>query len=213
MFARRLRLSFLASLLLLPAALSAAAPSMKLVGAPRTLGPATTIEVAFSEPIVASDAVGKIDETPPVTVVPAAPFTFTWLDQRRGVLQPTAALPLATTFQITVREGLKTVAGAAFEEDWSATVATPAMEYMSGKMVQYFAREDAPVLPVFTLLFNMNVSPETAAPFLKFTDGRGATVAAAVEQKDEEYSSRHYRGGSYDPRTLAPWDELFRLTT
>lgn len=214
MFARRLCLSlFTGLLLLLPGALSAGSPSVRLVVPSRTLGPASTLEIQFSEPMVTEDAVGKVDETPPIVVRPEAPFTFTWLDVRRGVLQPRVALPLSTTFQLNLREGLKTAAGATFPVPWAESVSTPPMELRSGYPLRYVIPNDAPVDPAISLLFNVNVSPETAAAFLKFTDGSGAEVSATVKQDAADYSMRHRVGGVGEARDLAPWEEQFRLAT
>ncbi len=213
MLARLLRSSLLTCFLLLPGLLPASAPTARLVVPSRTLGPASTLEIHFSAPMIGKDEVGKVAELAPIVVRPEAPFTFTWLDEQRGLLTPTAPLPLSTTFQLGLRKGLSTAAGEVFEDDWEETVSTPPMEQRSARALTYFPPGDAPVSPEYTLLFNVNVSPETAARYLKFTDGRGAEVPVTVEQKATDYSGQDRYGSEHAMRDLAPWEEQFRLAT
>src|SRR5881227_3186487 len=82
------------------------------------LAPTTTLEVRFNADMVAADQIGKPVEPLPLVLTPAVAGTFQWVSARSGMFKPGEPYPLGTTIQVTLRDDLKTLQGAALPANW-----------------------------------------------------------------------------------------------
>jgi hypothetical protein len=190
-------------------ATSALAGTVRLV-CEQTLQPTSTFELRFEDAIVPADAVGKPAETPPLVIEPAIKGTFVWLSQRSGSFKPEEPYALNTSYTVTLAPGLKRVDGHAIEADLHETLKTPPMRLNGSNSPDYINNADAPAHPRFSLLFNVDVSPEEAASFIHYVNGNSGKIAAHVEKAEpEKHSEQYFPMWRSSDHTLRTWNERF----
>jgi uncharacterized protein YfaS (alpha-2-macroglobulin family) len=177
------------------------------------LAPTSTLEVRFNADMVAADQIGKPVEPPPLVLTPTVAGTFQWVSTRSGMFKPSEPYPLGTTVQITLRDDLKTLKGTELPADWKAVVSAPLFALQAWNPTEYSTKENASALPCFALLFNADMSAETAAASMWFVrDGSTDKVPANVEvpggkRRSLSYFSNWLIGGG---RSTLTWAERFR---
>ncbi|MDQ3624595.1 MAG: MG2 domain-containing protein, partial [Verrucomicrobiota bacterium] len=208
----RLPLSFAVLIALLPLnPLARAGKPAVLLHCARQLEPTSTLEFRFAEPMVAADRIGKRADVSPVTFLPEVQGSFTWLSQRSGVFTPEKGLPLSTTFQVTLREGLAKADGQPLAAEFRETIETPPMQLKGSRAAVYFPKEDAPAEPKFSLLFNVNVDANDVARFCRFENKTGDSVVARAQQASPaEHPEHYFPPGSSRDRSLLTWAERFQ---
>ncbi len=88
------------------------------------LQPDQSISITFSQPMV---ALGEEDpaSVPAFSISPAIPGTFRWNGTHTLVFQPSAPLPLATPFEVTLAGGFSAASGEVLPEPITWTFETP----------------------------------------------------------------------------------------
>ena len=148
-------------------------PAVQLLSS-TPLAPTSTLEVRFNADMVPADQIGKPVEPPPLVLTPAVPGTFQWVSARSGMFQPAEPYPLGTTIQVTLRDVTSRRSRArTLPADWKAVVSAPLFALQAwSPTTNYSSKENASALPEVGLLFNADVSPETAAGSLWFVRNR-----------------------------------------
>lgn len=97
-------------------------------GATQSVAEAQRIVVTFNQPMVALAGLGdKPLASGPFTVSPAVAGVFRWLGTSTVEFQPSAPLPLATKFTVTVKAGIKSISGGSLAQGhtWSFETMRP----------------------------------------------------------------------------------------
>lgn len=167
------------------------------------LEPSSTLEFRFSEPIIDKNSVGPVSGESPVIIQPALPGKFTWLSTRSGVFVPDSAPPLGTEFRVSIRPGLRNLAGKEVGKGFQATVKTPPFAVYKSKLAPPETEDLSPNTEQ-QLAFNLAVNAEEAARFLRFVNSDGKSVGAIV---------RYATGRDYFllPPTEGDWEKRWRL--
>ena len=177
------------------------------------LAPTSTLEVRFNADMVAADQLGKPVEPPPLVLTPTVAGTFQWVSQRSGMFKPTEPYPLGTTIQVTLRDDLKTAKGAELPADWKAVISAPLFAVQGWSPIGYSWKENASAEPGFVLLFNADVSAETAAANLWFVrNGSDEKWPAKAEAPAGKRQPLAYFNNWLIPtgRSTLTWAERFR---
>lgn len=205
------RSTILAALLFLLSALSptpthAEAPA-ELILSTRDLQPTTTFEIRFRNPVVRVDSIGKDATNSPLVIKPHLDGTFRWISTRSGIFTPAEALPLAMTYQLTIRRDSKDLEGHAIGSGFREIVRTPNME-ITGHYVRTRCRyEDASATPQVSLVANAFIDAGAASRFCHFEDAAGDRVPAIVELAAQNTYFPRYRAKD---KTLLTWGERAR---
>ena len=159
--------------LLWPATLLAAAADLAVtqagpVGEIAKLEEANEIRVVFSEPMV---VLGRIPDTvsaPFFHIRPEIPGRFRWSGTNTLIFTPAgpARLPYATRFDVTVDEGVRSVAGHRLVRTYAFSFTTPTLRLLRTGWYRVGGRYDKPV--VLAMRFNQPVSREALLPHLRF---------------------------------------------
>ncbi len=195
-------------MLLVFAALAPAAEpsSVELTLSSTTIAPTTTFELRFNDAMATQDTVGKPAPKSPVVFKPALEGTFNWLDFHRGVFEPSAPMPLNTTYELSLRKGLLQANGQPLKAEWHATVSTPPMTLQRVAAVEYINHEDIPAQPSLLLTFNTAVAPRSAASSLTFVDDAGEKITANVETPGRAiYGETLYTAPGGDSSSARGW--------
>jgi uncharacterized protein YfaS (alpha-2-macroglobulin family) len=173
----------------------------------RQLEPASTFELRFANEMVSPDEVGKPVAVSPLLFSPAIDGQFVWLSTRSGTFAPKGTLPLGTKYQISLRPGLKDVAGRAVTATLKETAETPPMRVKGVSSIGYSDVEGASATPQFLVLFNANVRAEACAKFFRFTNPSGGKIEARVEQSTAAKGERAFPTYRSDDGSLSIWAE------
>jgi uncharacterized protein YfaS (alpha-2-macroglobulin family) len=140
---------------------------------------AQAINVSFSEAMVA-DPVAASADGPPFRVEPPVEGRFQWLGDRTASLSPSAPLPTATAFTITVPAGLKSLKGGELSKEVTATFQTPGLKVIRHDPSWYNARLKGD--DQLYLQFNLPVEQEKLAAALRLTrvSAPRPTIATAL---------------------------------
>lgn len=154
------------------------------------------IRVRFDEPMVPVARVGAT-AVPPVTITPAAPGTWRWLDTR--VLELTAAgarLQQATDFTVTVPAGTTALSGDALAAPASQTFSTPPVA-LAFSYPQTLLRTDSAI----AVELDQDIDPARIAPLLSIdpaTPGGKRIPVHVVDRATAEASWRKNPSLHYD---------------
>jgi uncharacterized protein YfaS (alpha-2-macroglobulin family) len=191
-----------------------AGPNSVRLLAERLLQPTSTLEVRFDDLMVPAEKIGAAAETPPIVITPGIKGRFVWLSQRSGTFKPDEAYALSTTYVVTLAPELQRLDGQAVDADFRETLNTPPMQLEGWSANAYLGGSDAPCQPRFSLLFNVDVDPEAAAPFIKFVDRHDETIGAVVEKADAaKHAERYFPMWRCKDHTLKTWAERFHDQT
>ena len=166
------------------------------------VGPATTFELRFDQPMVKASQVSVTATNPPLVIFPVLPGTFIWLSQRSGVFTPAEPLRLGTTYELTLRRDLTLANGETSLARLHRTLTTP--PFAATAIYPRSFSTNATALPEIRLVFNASVRAAAAAPFCEFHSDDGLRAPAEVRQGTVEERSGWYGGAS--TRT---WRERF----
>ncbi|HEY2342670.1 MAG TPA: hypothetical protein VGH90_06560, partial [Chthoniobacteraceae bacterium] len=177
----------------------------------QSLDATTTFEIGFSEPMVVQKVVGKENQKAPLVFTPALKGSFTWLDSYRGVFVPKEPMALGTNYKISLRKGLEKADGKPFPvQNWSETVSTPQPMVTRAWATESMTPLDVTAHPHVAVLFNMNVTPEAAAPFVKFVNAKGGEASAHLERATEgRFGITLFTQGSSAPDNDLSWRDQF----
>jgi uncharacterized protein YfaS (alpha-2-macroglobulin family) len=174
----------------------------------RQLEPTSTLELRFASEMVPADQMGTPATVSPLVFVPAIEGQFVWLSTRSGTFAPKGVLPLGTKYQISLRPGLKDVAGRAVPATLKETAETPPMRVKGVSTLSGGQADDAPAMPRYLILFNANVKAAACAKFFRFTNASGAKIDPRVGQAgDAENRVRSFEPYQSDDRSLSVWGE------
>lgn len=182
-----------------------AAVEAKLVLSTRELSPTTTFEIRFSEPVVRPDLIGASGAASPIVFRPAVEGSFVWLSERSGVFSPKTALPLGTTYRITLRRGLTGLDDKPLNASLNEVVTVPAMQ-MTGSYPRRYRSHNATSRPKLQLLFNADIDLESAPDYFTFQNKDGQQIPVRVEAAPADcYFPTYYSSD----RTLLTWKQRF----
>jgi uncharacterized protein YfaS (alpha-2-macroglobulin family) len=173
----------------------------------RQLEPSSTFELRFANEMVPADQVGKPVAVSPLVFAPAMEGQFIWLSSRSGTFVPKGLLPLGTKYQISLRPGLKDLAGGAVTATLKETAETPPLRVKGAYTLDGGETDDASATPRYLVLFNANVKAEACAKFFRFTNASGAKIEARVEQSTATKGDRAFPTYRSDDRSLSAWGE------
>ena len=173
----------------------------------RRLDPTSTFELRFATEMVGADQIGKPAAASPVVFAPPVDGQFIWLSTRSGTFAPKGILPLGVKYQISLRPGLKDLAGREVKSTLRETAETPPLRIKGTSALGGSDLEDATASPRYLILFNANVDPAAAAKFIRFVNGAGTKVEARVEADDPNNRDRSFYPYLSDDRSLSAWGE------
>lgn len=171
-----------------PAKKSAAAPAPKPEPAleaeftiqPAELSPESTIEVVFPTPVVSKDKVGTVEAESPLLVKPALAGSFQWVSTRSGQFKLGEAPKFNSTYDFSLRPGLRDLQGKALSSEVLASVNSAQFRIID-QTPKWFDTDDARRLPKFVFEFNDSVSVDAAAKSIVFVSEKPVlTVPAKV---------------------------------
>ncbi|CAN5731196.1 alpha-2-macroglobulin [soil metagenome] len=185
--------------------LASRVPAVELIVEPETLTPASTLELRFDNPMVDKKDVGTVAKESPLIAKPPVTGEFKWTSTRSGQFRFTQPPGFATTYEFTLREGIKDAGGVALpnEEAWDLSsegllVADESHEYA------YSSGNSAQRKPSYLLQFNDAINPAELTTNAYFSnpsikDRLPVTVRPAT---GKDFKSR------YQSDVIPTWDEL-----
>jgi alpha-2-macroglobulin len=145
------------------------------------LQPTSTFEFRFGTPVATREGVGTVAGSPPITIQPALPGTFTWLSQRSGVFVPAAAPPLGAGFVVTIRPDFRDLSGKPVGQGFRAVLKTPPYGITSAAAPQ---EEEISPKPVVRLAFNLDTALDPTR--FRFVSAGGQETAAEVRYATQD---------------------------
>lgn len=202
-----LLLSFLVSF-----ALHAAEPTVDLIEPPGAPTPTRSLELRFGQDMIPSASVGQPTDAAPVVTEPKVAGQWTWQSMRSGIFVPSEPWPLGAAVQIHLRENLKTLDGQPLPKDWKRTLNLPAFALQAWSNLSYRSDTDASAEPEIALLFNADVTADSATESLRFVRAGGAEIPAKVTGATTKRPGLSwYSKWLVDTnRSLLTWTERFR---
>jgi uncharacterized protein YfaS (alpha-2-macroglobulin family) len=173
----------------------------------RQLEPTSTFELRFASEMVPADQIGKAAPASPLVFTPPIDGQFIWLSTRSGTFAAKGTLPLGTKYQITLRSGLKDVAGHDVKANLREIVETAPLRVKGSTALGASDPENASATPRFLLLFNAQVDPAACAKFIHFVNATGTKIDARVEGDDPKNRDRAFPTYQSDDRSLSMWGE------
>src|SRR5256714_7054726 len=173
----------------------------------RRLDPTSTFELRFATEMVPASEIGKAAAISPLLFSPAIDGQFIWLGTWSGTFAPKGILPRGTTYQISLRGGLKDAAGREVKSSLRENVETPPMRVKGVNALGGADPENASATPRYLLLFNANVDPATSSKFIRFVNGAGLKIEARVEGDAPKNRDRAFPVYQSDDRSLTAWGE------
>lgn len=115
---------------------------------------------------------------------------------------------MATTFVVSLANGLKTADGKVFRGTVKESFSTPGFRVKGVNMMDYFDAADASAQPRLMLLFSADVDPAALAAQVKFVDAEKHSVDAIVRRpgKDDGYFPPYQS----DDRSVLTWEAQVR---
>lgn len=169
-----LALSFLLAVTPVYAAKTLTIVSAGPVGETATLAETNEIRVVFSEPMVVLGKIPKEVVAPFFRISPAVAGTFRWSGTTTLIFTPSAKLPYATRYEVTIDQSAASVAGNTLDQTYKFSFTTPTIQLRRTNWYRKNGRFDAPV--VIALYFNQPVDGETVARHVQLR-----TVAHPIE--------------------------------
>ena len=134
------------------------------------LTPGTGFELVLERPVASFAEVGTTSAVPPLRVEPAVPGDFVWRSRRSGVFRPGAALPLGTTLEFRLRDGLRDAEGRPVAGGVVRRVETPGLEVVV-EAAAGWAPHVMPSEPVMLVKGNAALDADSFQGRVYFTDG------------------------------------------
>jgi len=164
-----------------------AAPSVEVITDTEELQPASTLELRFAQPMIATDEVGvsKDIKNSPLVITPGVQGVFTWLSRRSGVFTPKESWPLGGNFTVTLRGGLVDAESKELPRNFMQSFRTPAFGRTA---VRGGNDEECDPVPSIVIAHNLPVDDASARGLFRFVRKGGGEVAAKVSHA----TGRHY---------------------
>lgn len=134
--------------------------------------PTTTLDVQFPNAMVEPETEGTTAHESPLIWKPSVAGSFSWLNTRSGVFTPSKPYALGTEYSLTLRKGLKDLAGKCVSVMSPETFVTPPLQVTGYATTPWNAVFDDK--PSVLISFNANVLPETLEGQLVSGCGRSA---------------------------------------
>ena len=181
--------------------LSSLAPAAELIIEPKTLNPKSTLEVRFDTPMIERGRVGMEEKVSPLVVEPNIGGVFKWTSTRSGQYRLLMAPELGGTYAMSIREGLRDVAGQPVEAKKFGDVFAEAFRVVANRRTYNGYGDTTGRRATFLLQFNDAVDVNAIAQHCFFSSN-GTNVAANVRHATGKDLKNGYR-----PNIVATWDE------
>jgi hypothetical protein len=193
-----------------PADVSAAGPLRVLRHAPDgEVALAPNLSVTFSQPMVAVTSHEELARGAlPVSLVPEPPGKWRWVGTKTLVFEPVLRFPMATTYTVETRPGLRSATGGALQQATRWTFTTPAPRLTSSYPKDEPARRET----LLFAAFDQKVDPQAVLESTVVRAGQAlvrARLATAEEVKaDDAVRRRAEDAGEGRWIALAPLEPL-----
>ena len=167
------------------------------------IGPGTTFELRFDEPMTRSSMVGVEVENSPLVFKPHVRGRFVYTSSRSGLFTPDEALTLGVDYQLSLRPGLQRADGQPARATLRRGFHTPPFGIVSCQGNELST--NAYSLPEFRIWFNADVKAEDIELYAGFANAKGFWAPADVQQGTEEQRYAYaWSGGS-----VSTWRDQF----
>ena len=184
--------SFLATVLLLAAGFSQAAP--RLVISTPSLAPGSKIDVIFEQPMVSQDSIGREVSNKLVTTHPPLPGKLFWKAPTIAEYRPDAIPALGAKYEFSMAKGTKHLDGSMVGEGVFATAQSEDFRIHTSQIPNRWSEEYSPSTASWMIVFNDDVDPAAVAGFFAFSSANGQRVAPKVEWATAQ-GAGYYRTG------------------
>lgn len=184
--------------------LASFAPAADLIFDGEILTPKSTLELRFDTPMIPKDRVGSLEKTLPLTATPAVEGDFKWTSTRSGQFTFKKPLALGTSYEFSLRKGLKDAAGKPVAvEEWEAFHTEAFRVVDDYKEYPYSFGDSAKRVPTFMLQFSDVVDVEAASKLFHFTSKFGSTTVPATARlaTGKDFKKR------YSAEIVPTWEE------
>ena len=159
---------------------STAAPRL-MVSTP-SITPECEIQVVFDLPVTAPADLGKPLSNTWLDVSPALPGKLVWKAQNIAQFVPDQIPAMGTTYQFSIAPNQHHLDASVIPAGVFASCASEAFQAKSASTQNRWAAEYAPATADWLVVFNDDVDPATATPFVVFTSKTGQKLAAKLAQ-------------------------------
>ena len=148
---------------------------------------APELSVTFDQPMVAVTSQTDAAQVTPVQLSPTPPGRWRWIGTRTIVFDPDVRFPQATTYQVTVPSGTRSIAGTALAEPLHFTFETPPPTLVGS--YPWSGRPQRLDVPMFAL-FDQKIDPDAVLAHVHVTangkpvDVERITDVAAIADKN-----------------------------
>ncbi|MCF7733333.1 MAG: hypothetical protein K9N23_16710, partial [Akkermansiaceae bacterium] len=155
-----------------------AAPRL-LVSTP-SISPESTLQIIFDLPVAAPAELGKPVANKLVAISPALSGKLVWKAQNIAELLPDQPVAMGTSYRFAITRDQQHLDGSAIPPGNFAEVASEPFEVKSASTSNRWSSSYSPATASWQLLFNDEVSPATAAPFIAFFSESGKRIQAKL---------------------------------
>ncbi len=177
---------------------------VKLLMNTQDLGPGSTFELRFDEPMVRSSRVGIDALQSPLVFKPSVAGRFVYTSSRSGVFTPEEPLSLGVKYRLSLLPGLQRADGQPARARLRKYLATPPFGIL--ECLGPAASTNALSRPEFQLWFNADVKAEEVALHAGFVNAKGLAIPAEAQQGVEEDRYRYW----FSHGVTTTWQERFQ---
>ncbi|MBX3740418.1 MAG: hypothetical protein KF712_05465 [Akkermansiaceae bacterium] len=169
------------ALMALPCA-SHAAP--RLVVSTPSLAPESAIDLILDRPVTAAADLGKEVGNTWLEITPALPGKLVWKAQNIASFMPDQAPAIGTSYTFAIPKGKAHLDKTEIPAGIFATVASEPFTVRSANSENRYSSTYSASTAEWLLIFNDDVDPAKAGPFITFTSKTGQQVAAKLHRPD-----------------------------
>ena len=184
---------------------------VQLILSTEDLGPGTTFELRFDEPVAPPGQVGLQADVSPLKFEPTLGGHFLWTSPRSGIFTPDEPLALGTEYRLSLRRGLLRADGQPVAAMLNRVLRTPAFGVASVQSAD--SSTNATSEPEFHLWFNADTKASAVAARAEFVSADGQWVQASVHQGTELERYAYNLRGEASRTWLGTFEEQRRAPT
>ncbi len=174
----------------------------RLVVSTLSLVPESQIDLVLDRPAVPPGELGKTTANTWLEITPPLSGKLLWKAQNIATFVPDEGPALGTTYSFAIPAGLSHLDKTAIPEGRFATLASDGFQIHSASIIGRYEENYTHSTSRWLLVFNDDVDPAAAAPFVTFVSSSGQQVAARLERPVRSQTGA----------VIRPWSGRFRPT-
>ncbi len=160
----------------------AASAAPRLVVSTPSLTPESKIDLVLDAPVIATSELGKTTENTWLEITPPFLGKLLWKAQNIAQFIPDHPPVIGTNYTFSLSKGHTAIDKSDIPAGKIATLAGEPLRILTASAQNRWASDYSPSTAEWIIVFNDDIDPLTAAPFISFSAENGQRVAAHLEQ-------------------------------